>query len=956
MKRLFSLLFVILLVAPAALWLAGPVDPIGDNTVRHGFPMPEAAVWFDKAYYQAVEGWFQESLPLSRPLKRFNNWLDYHLFGATTVPTVHIGIHGWLFPRVQTDPPEEPAARQAAGRRLFSDLQAAEAIITAAGRRFVFTVVPGKAAIYPEYVGAGNPAPIPSLHQTLTEAHQHHSLSSFVRLDAAMKKAKLNGRAVYEKQSRWWNCHGAAAAAGQLLDAQQLPGAPADSGQPAACPPPDRELYLQLLGEEPRVRIPIHSHTAGPHAVEGPLAVIYGDAYLDHLLPFITHAFSGMQVVDMSAEPTFGGRLLTMDANVIVLECGAGHLQRLHLDLESLYDAASDRLRGVVKQEIDLNTSEAVAQCALDTTPDGLQIRSAGPEAFFALPPSSGSTHGVFRMIRLTFSKAHQGRVSIRIRPNEAGLIRKTPSHSKRDVIVPLPFSDSVTVQINPSEHPGIYKLEKAQLLSFHGNTPPPAPSDTEAQAETGDIYSGIAIAPIQPPPTEPLEEPIASPLHPTDTLPALTLADIREGRIFQRQGHDAAIVVTGTYTGLSGPVEARVVAADDGTAIIPWTVVDSSPENGLFTGILQHVPHGGWYRLQIRSGLAPWVVEKGRNRWGVGMLIACIGQSNMREWFYTGQDHHPASTVMLHRGGQWLAPDTTGNGALALANRLSAALKMPIGLLDYSVNGTGLTATAEWGKGFWLDTAPDSIYRRFIDGVNSTGGAVEYVLWLQGEADAARGTVNRQEYRKALERFVTDQIRVDIRNGSERPHLPFLLIPLVKRPTGNDNACQAIRDAQMDVLETIPECHLAAISMDLENRGRQHLAPESYSALGVRTAQTILYLLDKVAYHRGPSVRSVTRRSDRDIDVDIDHRGGTDFTPWADITGFEVLAGDRVQPIAAANRTSSHTIRIILAADSAGAITVRYLYGAHPDATDPVRDNSDLHLPLEPFTRTLVP
>ena len=141
-----------------------------------------------------------------------------------------------------------------------------------------------------------------------------------------------------------------------------------------------------------------------------------------------------------------------------------------------------------------------------------------------------------------------------------------------------------------------------------------------------------------------------------------------------------------------------------------------------------------------------------------------------MREWFYTGRQHHPAATLMLHRDGKWIKPDTSGNGALAMGNRLAAALKIPVGLLDYSVNGTGLTAKAEWGKGFWLDTGPDSIYRRFVDGVNATGGSVEYVLWMQGEADAARGTVNREEYRQALERFVDDMIRVDLRNGSDRP------------------------------------------------------------------------------------------------------------------------------------------------------------------------------------------
>jgi len=948
---------------PTALWLAGHVNGNGDNTVRHGFPRPEAALWLDKEYYQAVEGWFQESLPIGKTLKRFNNWLDYHLFNTTVTRTVHIGIHGWLYPRKIRIGHAESDALGEAGRQLFLDLHAVEKILTAAGRRFVFTIAPAKAAIYPEYLGSVEPEEPYPLYRALTQAQQRHPLAGFVALEAVLKKAKLSGISVYGKQSRLWSCSGAAAAADQLIDAQNLTESTAATRQVAACPPPDTDLYRRLMGEERPVRVPVHSHIAGPHAVQGPAAVIYGDAYLDHLLPAITHAFNGMEVIDLSLEPTFGGKLIAMDGDMIVLESGAANLQRLHLDLESLYEAAQKRLQGVVKRDIDLDAAEAVSQCALDTVPGGLQIRASGPEAFFSLPPTSGSSNSVFRLLKLTFSQTHQGRVTVRTQPSEAGPIRRTPSRGSRNLIVPLPFSESISVQVNPSEHPGVFTLENAQLLSFYGSSPPPEPIAPDPADAVGDIYSGMDIKPIEPPPLEPLIETAAEPstgatgqaaLHPTDELPQLTLTDIRKGRIFQRRGSDADIVVTGTYTGVSGPVEARVVSADDDAAMMPWTVVDSSPENGLFTGILRHVPQGGWYRLQVRSALTPWVVEKGINQWGVGMLVACIGQSNMREWFYTGRQHHPAATVMLHRDSQWIVPGKSGNGALAMGNRLAAALKIPVGLLDYSVNGTGLTAKAEWGKGFWLDTGPDSIYQRFIDGVNATGGSVEYVIWLQGEADAARGSVNREEYRQALERFVNDQIRVDIRNGSARLQLPFLMIPLVKRPSGRDKTCQWIRDAQMDALETIEECHLAAMSIDLENRGRQHLAPASYTALGVRTAQTILYLLDKASYHRGPSLRGVTRPSTRHIDIAVEHRGGTDFTPWEKITGFEVLAGNRPQSLAAVRRTNGHTIRIELEEDAPNPVRVRYLHGAHPNTANPVRDNSDLQLPLEPFSQEI--
>lgn len=952
MKKLFCLIFVILLSAPVTLWLVGLMRGNGDNTVRQGFPHPEAEMWLDREYYRAVEGWFQESLPVVKPLKVFDKWLNYHLFAASSTPTVHIGIHGWLYPGQTAEDRSEIKATRKAGNQLLLDLHAVEKIISASGNRFLFTVVPGKATIYPEYLGAtatGNQIP---LYEALIEAHERHPLNNFIGLEPALKKAKLSGIEVYHKRSQRWNCDGAAAAAEQILNTQEMTRPVSGSHQTVTCPAPDNNLYRMLLGETVQIKVPLAGHTSGPRAVTGPSAMIYGDEYLSRLLPFITHAFNAIQVIDSTREPTFYRNLLSADPEMIILESGESGLKRLHLNLESLYDGASQPLRGVVKRDIDLDGATAVSQCALDITHEGLQIRSSGPQSFFSLPSPSGSTTSVFRMVRLTFSPSHQGRLTIRIRPNVTGLIKKTLNRGNRHLIVPLPFHESVTIQINPSDHPGVFNLQRAELLSFYGNQPPPAQAAAQPPTDAGDIYSGMELESNDAQATDPFDEPTEAPLHPTDALPEMTLIDIESGRIFQRQGKVADIVVTGTYTGVSGPVEARVVAAGSNSVVVPWTVVDGSPENGLFTGILQNVPQGGWYHLEVRSGITPWMVKKGSNPWGVGMLVACIGQSNMREWFYTGNDHHPAPTVMFHHNGEWIAPDSSGNGALALANRLAATVKIPIGLLDYSVNGTGLTAKAEWGKGFWLDTGPGSIYRRFIDGVNTTGGALEYVIWMQGEADAARGTVSQEEYREALERLVNDGIRLDIQNGSSRPQLPFLIIPLVKRPSGKDAPCQWIRDAQMDSLETIRECHLATLSLDLENRGRQHLAPTSYTTLGVRTAQTILYLLDQVPYHRGPAISIVSRVSDRIIDVTIAHRGGTDFTPWTDVTGFEVTSDKQPLPIAVVSRKDGNTIRIHLETPAAGNVNLRYLYGAHPDTSNPIRDNTDLRLPLEPYYR----
>ena len=165
MKKFFSIVFVILLAAPVALWLAGRVGGNGDNTVVQGFPRPEAPLWLDRAYYQTVEGWFIEALPAGKPLKVFHNWLDYHLFSTTSDAGVHVGIHGWLFTGQSNADSGAPTTDRQTGHRLFLDFHAVEKMIAATGRRFLLTVIPGKAAMYPEFVGSG-------MHHTKSPVYQ----------------------------------------------------------------------------------------------------------------------------------------------------------------------------------------------------------------------------------------------------------------------------------------------------------------------------------------------------------------------------------------------------------------------------------------------------------------------------------------------------------------------------------------------------------------------------------------------------------------------------------------------------------------------------------------------------------------------------------------------------------------------------------------------------------------
>jgi hypothetical protein len=436
----------------------------------------------------------------------------------------------------------------------------------------------------------------------------------------------------------------------------------------------------------------------------------------------------------------------------------------------------------------------------------------------------------------------------------------------------------------------------------------------------------------------------------PIPSLPTITLTDFADGRIFQRRGNSADIVISGTYSGPLQAIEARVVHSDTRAQIVPWTVIDPSPANGIFVGRLDRVPQGGWYHLQVRSQSNPGMVAHGNHRWGVGMLIACLGQSNMKEWFHTGKDLKAHSLLRKFGAKGWVRLGTTGNAAIACGNRIIEQLNIPVGLLDFAVNGSGLRKEADWGTGYWADTAPGSIYHRFINGVSAIGGMLEYVIWIQGEADAAKETVTQQEYAVSLTDFINNQVRIDIANGSQREQLPILVVMMIKRPGGKDQPHQAIRNAQKQVVDTVSDCYLAATTLDLKNHGRQHLTPKAYIVMGQRVAQTVLHIVGKEPYHRGPQVVAARRIDDTTVEINIKHNGGNDFMPVSGISGWEIMTDGRPVPIKEVYRHDARTIRIITAQTIGSQASVHYLYGAMPDVKHPVVDNSPLSLPLEEY------
>jgi hypothetical protein len=953
MIRIVTAIFILILILPMGLQVA-KVD-VDMQIERPQMTTPRFSLkgLMRHDYYQYIGRYFTSRLPLRDPLVWSKKWLDLNLFKTTEAKAVHVGTRGWLYPRRAVETHLTDAQpKMAAARQLVLKLHAVEKMFAATGGKFVFAIAPSKANIYPEFLGARTSVDSrrTNFYTLFLQQEAAYPLESFVRLDEVLRQSKSDGTLLFEPEAREWNHTGARIAAQTLLQHTL-----SRDSAPVAAPPivmgyPDTGLRPLVEGRTPvQNGAPVRFQLDFDRP-DQPRGIIYGDRFLTPLVPYVAPYFNQLDMIWTDTVPSPHGESWN-SADIVVLERAEDQLASLDLALDAILAMLQPELRSPVTEALDVAQFKAVEQIVLRPGTQGLAIKSVGADSIFEIPFVPGSSAASVGMLRLIVQSAHADVLQVHYpQTADGGGIRQLKP-GVNTVYLPLPFGPRLSPRINPGVNVGIFTLTSAEVLRFSGlrqpttAVPPMVAAASEAQPETpsdqNSTQSGDAAQTISA--ADQVREV-------SGEARRLQVNDFSDGRIFQRRGAAADILVSGTYTGPPGAVEARAVHYGTSTAVVPWVLIDAQPQNGIFLGELSQVPQGGWYKIEVRLVSNPSVASRGKHRWGVGMLVACLGQSNMKEWFYTGEQLAAHPLLRWYTAKGWLSPGMQGHGAIAFGNRLIARLGIPIGLLDYAVNGSGLHRKADWGTGYWEDTRPDSIYQQFVRGVSAAGGAIEFVIWMQGEADAARGTITEEEYRSSLERFIQQQLRSDIGNGSPRSHLPVLVVLMVKRPGGKDAPHQAVRNAQKRVAETVDDCFVGATTLDLTNMGKQHLAPDAYTTLGLRVSQTVLYVLGLETYYRGPQITAIRQIDSQTIEVGIQHHGGTDFTPPANLTGWEVLTGDRRLPLARVTRHDPQTIRIQLQTAADAPVSIRYLYGAMPDTTHPVRDNSTIGLPLEEY------
>lgn len=414
---------------------------------------------------------------------------------------------------------------------------------------------------------------------------------------------------------------------------------------------------------------------------------------------------------------------------------------------------------------------------------------------------------------------------------------------------------------------------------------------------------------------------------------------------VYQRVGTSKTITVSGTYTGAPSSIQACVVDASTGVPAMDWVTIATNPAGGNFSGQLA-VPQGGWYKLQVRDGVDNTLVATGGNKFGVGMIIAMIGQSNMANMpgtpykyplgdakaveYVNGairrvgnvNDQYQPNTL-FGAYGSYTTVGSNGDGHVYFANLMSEGLGIPVCILNAAIGGTSITSWQSNGTS-WTNGGGTS-NKRFKELMQDLGSDFEMAIWYQGEQDAAAMSAatwsaylaNVQANCKAL-------------NGRNDSTFKFGVVSL---GFGSYNGSVEgdfgkMRVAQIAYATSTPGAFLVSCNYDAKSAtGDVHLDGISFSRKGPIYAKNALFALGIGTSGAGPRITGAVR-SGLNIDVTVAHSGGTGLTDGAGGTGgaittMRVYDGGVQATIASTTILNSTTIRLTLAAAPAGAVTL---------------------------------
>lgn len=467
-----------------------------------------------------------------------------------------------------------------------------------------------------------------------------------------------------------------------------------------------------------------------------------------------------------------------------------------------------------------------------------------------------------------------------------------------------------------------------------------------------------------------------ATPTNPGTPDGVITLSEPADMQGYQRVGTSKAVPISLSYTGNATQIEVRAVPV--GTTITDtgyaWVSLPTNVEAKTASGA-PVVQQGGWYVWQARSVNNTATNVTGTNRFGVGMFIAPIGQSNMENapktaWYYPLGDkratfYNRAGTFNrigrindnrpVNQNAGTYGSDFTeaakdggsswnGDFVVFLANQVVAGLGIPVFLIERAVGGSAI-ATWQAGQENW---------NTFASAVAAAGGDIEMAIWYQGETNAAG--MDPVTHRAALANVHAQCQELGGRNTS---NFHFGVISLGPGSYGGsvEGEFGAMRALIAEYGRTTPGAFLAASAHDGVTTDGVHLYRAAYSRLGDRAGKSALARFGVGTTGSGPYATGATL-SGAVITLAVQHTGGTALRDGAGgtgqaLTGFRVfLTSDtaKTSPLAITSSAvaSAMTIEITLAAAPTGPVVLDYAMMNTPHGTSSTVDPNLSSIPCD--------
>jgi len=209
---------IVVFATPLVLFVAGRRGAAFEN--RALAPPPDISIGsiLDQRMYAGIEDYLEDHLPLRERGVAADAWIDFHVFDDSPRPDrVLVGADGWLF---NTNSFEGTCIDLPSAAEVVANADLLAAVLAAAGKDVLITVVPHKHTVYPDRLGslADRAGCALAVAETLHRQLEATPPSGYVDVWDLLTGAKGGPDPVYRRDDTHWSPAGSALGAAALLD------------------------------------------------------------------------------------------------------------------------------------------------------------------------------------------------------------------------------------------------------------------------------------------------------------------------------------------------------------------------------------------------------------------------------------------------------------------------------------------------------------------------------------------------------------------------------------------------------------------------------------------------------------------------------------------------------------------------------------------------------------------